>query len=72
MLTCQTILPWGFTGSTPFNGEHTAGPLAFVTRPDVRTALGPLCLDPITGRAGGRASAEWGDVVRRLYVTHTT
>ena len=36
----------GFTGVTPFNGEHTAGPLAFVTRPDARTALGPLCVAP--------------------------
>jgi hypothetical protein len=36
----------GFTGSTPFNGEHHAGPLAFVTRPDATTNLGPLCTDP--------------------------
>jgi len=36
----------GFTGTTPFNGEHTAGPLAFVTRPDATTNLGPLCTDP--------------------------
>jgi hypothetical protein len=36
----------GFTGVTPFNGEHKAGPLAFVTRPDAVTALGPLCTDP--------------------------
>jgi hypothetical protein len=42
----------GFTGVTPFNGEHTAGPLAFVTRPDARTALGPLCTDPVSGSAG--------------------
>jgi hypothetical protein len=41
----------GFTGVTPFNGEHTAGPLAFVTRPDARTALGPLCVAP--GNSGG-------------------
>ncbi len=32
----------GFTGSTPFNGTHDAGPLAFVTRPDQDTGLGPL------------------------------
>ena len=38
----------GFTGSTPFNGEHNAGPLAFVTRPDAATNLGPLCTDPTT------------------------
>jgi hypothetical protein len=37
----------GFTGSTPFNGEHNAGPLAFVTRPDATTNLGPLCTDPV-------------------------
>ena len=38
----------GFTGSTPFNGEHHAGPLAFITRPDATTNLGPLCTDPTT------------------------
>jgi hypothetical protein len=42
----------GFTGSTPFNGEHNAGPLAFVTRPDSVTNLGPLCTDPISGSGG--------------------
>lgn len=42
----------GFTGSTPFNGEHNAGPLAFVTRPDAATNLGPLCTDPISGSGG--------------------
>jgi hypothetical protein len=42
----------GFTGSTPFNGEHHAGPLAFVTRPDSVTNLGPLCTDPISGSGG--------------------
>ena len=42
----------GFTGSTPFNGEHVAGPLAFVTRPDATTNLGPLCTDPTTGTGG--------------------
>jgi hypothetical protein len=40
--------PCGFTGSTPFNGEHQAGPLAFITRPDAQTTLGPLCTDPTT------------------------
>jgi hypothetical protein len=39
----------GFTGTTPFNGEHNAGPLAFVTRPNARTNLGPLCTDPVSG-----------------------
>jgi hypothetical protein len=36
----------GFTGSTPFNGEHNAGPLAFISRPNAVTGLGPLCTDP--------------------------
>ena len=36
----------GFTGFTPFNGEHQAGPLAFISRPDATTGLGPLCTDP--------------------------
>ena len=38
--------PCGFTGVTPFNGDHTAGPLAFISRPDAITGLGPLCLSP--------------------------
>jgi hypothetical protein len=42
----------GFTGSTPFNGEHNAGPLAFVTRPDATTNLGPLCTDPVPDGGG--------------------
>jgi len=33
---------------TPFNGEHTAGPLAFITRPNANTQLGPLCVNPDT------------------------
>ncbi|MDF5733098.1 MAG: hypothetical protein PUP92_35205 [Rhizonema sp. PD38] len=33
---------------TPFNGEHKAGPLGFVTRPNAETNLGPLCLKPNT------------------------
>ncbi len=36
----------GFTGTTPFNGEHAAGPLAFITRPNATSGLGPLCTDP--------------------------
>jgi hypothetical protein len=47
----------GFTGFTPFNGEHHAGPLAFVTRPDATTTLGPLCTDPIAD-AGGNISCN--------------
>jgi hypothetical protein len=42
----------GFTGSTPFNGEHNAGPLAFVTRPNATTNLGPLCTDPVSDGGG--------------------
>ena len=42
----------GFTGQTPFNGEHNAGPLAFVTRPSATTTLGPLCTDPISVSGG--------------------
>jgi hypothetical protein len=34
---------------TPFNGEHNAGPVAFITRPDATTNLGPLCTRPIAG-----------------------
>jgi hypothetical protein len=35
-----------FTGSTPFNGEHNAGPVAMISRLDATTRLGPLCTDP--------------------------
>jgi hypothetical protein len=38
----------GFQGFTPFNGEHKAGPLAFITRPNAKTGLGPLCTNPNT------------------------
>ena len=38
----------GFTGSTPFNGEHNAGPLAMISLPDPVTNLGPLCTNPNT------------------------
>jgi hypothetical protein len=31
---------------TPFNGEHNAGPVAFITRPNATTGLGPLCTQP--------------------------
>jgi hypothetical protein len=36
----------GFTGTTPFNGEHTAGPLAMISGTDPTSLLGPLCLSP--------------------------
>ena len=38
----------GFTGFTPFNGEHHAGPLAMISVPDPQTDLGPLCFHPET------------------------
>jgi hypothetical protein len=38
----------GFKGSTPFNGEHDAGPLAMISVPNATTNLGPLCLSPNT------------------------
>ena len=31
---------------TPFNGDHNAGPLAFITLPSATSGLGPLCTDP--------------------------
>jgi hypothetical protein len=46
--------PCGFTGPpTPFNGEHQAGPLAFISRPDATTGLGPLCSDPDSNKPSG-------------------
>jgi len=40
----------GFAGPpTPFNGTHNAGPVAFISRPDATTGLGPLCTNPNTG-----------------------
>jgi hypothetical protein len=35
----------GFTGTTPFNGEHDAGPNAMISVPSAM-GLGPLCLNP--------------------------
>ncbi|MGB8699276.1 MAG: hypothetical protein WCD18_07665 [Thermosynechococcaceae cyanobacterium] len=41
------VEPCGFAGPpTPFNGEHKAGPVAFITRPNAATKLGPLCTNP--------------------------
>ena len=34
------------TKPTPFNGEHNAGPVAFISVPNATTNLGPLCTDP--------------------------
>jgi hypothetical protein len=36
------------TKPTPFNGEHSAGPLAMISVPDATTGLGPLCTKPDT------------------------
>jgi hypothetical protein len=36
----------GFTGTTPFHGEHHAGTLAMESVPDGTTDLGPLCFNP--------------------------
>jgi hypothetical protein len=38
--------PCGFNGTTPFNGEHNAGPVAMISVPDAVTTLGPLCTHP--------------------------
>jgi hypothetical protein len=37
----------GFTGTTPFNGTHDAGPNAMISVPSSKD-LGPLCLNPST------------------------
>lgn len=34
------------TKPTPFNGEHSAGPVAMISVPDPDTNLGPLCTSP--------------------------
>jgi len=36
------------TKPTPFNGEHVAGPVAFISVPDAENNLGPLCTNPNT------------------------
>jgi hypothetical protein len=43
----------GFTGFTPFNGEHHAGPFAFISRPNATTGLGPLCVNPDSSQPSG-------------------
>ncbi len=48
--------PCGFTGTTPFNGEHNAGPLAFISRPNAATNLGPLCLNPDSSSSPARCN----------------
>jgi hypothetical protein len=42
----------GFTGTTPFNGEHNAGPLAMISRLNAQTQLGPLCTSPVSDGNG--------------------
>jgi len=49
--------PCGFNGVTPFNGDHNAGPLAFISRPNATTGLGPLCLDPDTSTSPAHCNA---------------
>ncbi len=44
------------TKPTPFNGEHQAGPLAMISRPDAATGLGPLCTKPDTSVSPARCS----------------
>ena len=44
----QDAAPCGFSGTTPFNGEHNAGPVAMISVPDTVTGLGPLCTNPNT------------------------
>ena len=43
-------------GPTPFNGEHNAGPLAFISRPNPATNLGPLCRNPDTTSSPARCN----------------
>jgi hypothetical protein len=54
----QDAVACGFDASkpTPFNGEHTAGPLAMITLPDGATGLGPLCTKPDTSVSPARCS----------------
>jgi hypothetical protein len=42
----QDAAACGFTGVTPFNGEHNAGPVAMISVPDPSTGLGPLSTEP--------------------------
>jgi hypothetical protein len=37
---------------TPFNGEHNAGPVAFISTPSAKTGLGPLCTQPFSSGGG--------------------
>lgn len=41
---------------TPFNGEHTAGPLAAISLPSASTGLGPLCTNPDTSVSPARCN----------------
>jgi hypothetical protein len=42
----QDAATCGFTGITPFNGEHNAGPVAMISLPNWSTGLGPLSTEP--------------------------
>jgi hypothetical protein len=46
----------GFMGTTPFNGEHQAGPAAMISVPDATTGLGPLCLNSSPSSPSGCAN----------------
>jgi hypothetical protein len=50
--------PCGFdvTKPTPFNGDHTAGPVAMISVPNAQTDLGPLCTKPDTSVTPARCS----------------
>jgi hypothetical protein len=52
----QNAVNCGFNpqNTTPFNGEHKAGPLAMITVPDATTTLGPLCTHPDTSTRPAR------------------
>jgi hypothetical protein len=47
--TVDVVKCLGFEHPTPFNGDHSAGPLAMESVPNATTDLGPLCLNPTSG-----------------------
>jgi hypothetical protein len=49
----NTAVPCGFSGTTPFNAGHAAGPAAMMSVPDAETHLGPLCLNPSATKPSG-------------------
>jgi hypothetical protein len=42
--------------TTPFNGEHEAGPVAMISAPDASSGLGPLCTHPDTSTTPAHCS----------------